>query len=179
MAAAATALFGPAIWPAFIASLEPTRAIVLEQGNTGFHKIQSVFAAVRLWGGPVPLAHALQGIVIAGLAILLVVVWRGRASHDLKAAALALACLLATPYSLDYDLIVVAVALAFLVRHAGTHGLAPWQGAAMTLAFFAPILSRPAADLIGLPLGVLSLAALLAITVALAREGSAPVPARA
>jgi hypothetical protein len=179
MAAAATLLFGPAVWPAFIASLEPTKTIVLEMGDTGFHKIQSVFAAVRLWGGGVGLAHAAQWTVTAGLAVVLVALWRSSAAHELKAAALALACLLATPYSLDYDLIVVGVALAFLARHAATHGLAPWQGAIMTLAFFAPILSRPVANLIGLPLGVLSVAALLAMTVALAREAPVTATARA
>jgi hypothetical protein len=128
MAAAATALFGPAIWPAFIASLEPTRTIVLEQGDTGFHKIQSVFVTVRLWGGPGALAHAAQGAVFLALAGLLVVIWRGPAALEIKAATLTLASLLATPYSLDYDLIVVGVAIAFLTRYAMREGLPPWWG---------------------------------------------------
>ena len=36
---------------------------MLEQGDTGWHKIQSLFALVRLWGGGVPLAYAMQGAV--------------------------------------------------------------------------------------------------------------------
>lgn len=177
MAAGATALFGLDIWPAFLASLEPTRTIVLEQGDTGFHKIQSVFATVRLWGGPVALAHAAQGTVLLALAGLLVVIWRGASAFEIKAATLTLACLLATPYSLDYDLIVVGVAIAFLIRHATRVGLPPWWGAAITLAVVAPLLARPAADLMGLPLGIISL--MLLLIVAIRHEAREPVAAAA
>ena len=37
--------------------------MVLEAGDTGWHKIQSVFSVVRMWGGGVPLAYAVQGAV--------------------------------------------------------------------------------------------------------------------
>ena len=45
-----------------------TRTVLLEQGEVGFHKMQSVFAWVRLWGGPVTLAYAIQGIVTLAVA---------------------------------------------------------------------------------------------------------------
>ena len=32
--------------------------MLLEQGDVGWHKMQSVFALVRMWGGGVPLAYA-------------------------------------------------------------------------------------------------------------------------
>ena len=38
---------------------------MIEQGSTGFHKIMSPFAAIRMWGGPIPLAYAVQGAVTA------------------------------------------------------------------------------------------------------------------
>ena len=34
--------------------------VVLEQGGTGWEKIQSIFSAVRMWGGSVPTAYAMQ-----------------------------------------------------------------------------------------------------------------------
>ena len=51
------------VWRAFFAFAEYTRAIVLETGETGWHKIQSVFSWARMWGAPVPLAYAVQGAV--------------------------------------------------------------------------------------------------------------------
>ena len=43
--------FGMETWRAFFTFAEYTRAIVLETGETGWHKIQSVFSWVRMWGG--------------------------------------------------------------------------------------------------------------------------------
>ena len=60
---------------------------MLEPGDTGWHKIQSVFAWVRMWGGGVALAYALQGAVTLGVAAALVWLWRSAAAFPLKAAA--------------------------------------------------------------------------------------------
>ena len=58
---ATLALFGTKVWIAFAVSTTLTRHIVLEAGGTGWEKIQSVFSAVRMWGGSVDLAYAAQG----------------------------------------------------------------------------------------------------------------------
>ena len=42
--------------------------------------------------------------------------WKSRVAFELKAAALAAGALLATPYLFMYDLVVLAVAVAFLLR---------------------------------------------------------------
>ena len=55
-----TAAFGLDVWHAFFDSLAFTREVVLERGDTGWHKIQSVFSWVRMWGGGVTLAYVLQ-----------------------------------------------------------------------------------------------------------------------
>src|SRR6185312_1535517 len=105
---AVTLVFGLDIWNAFLASTRFTRTVVLEQGDTGWHKIQSVFSAVRMWGGGIPLAYAVQLAATLAVAGGLVWLWRGRASFPIKAAALAIGTILATPYSLDYDLMLLA-----------------------------------------------------------------------
>ncbi len=94
---ATTLAFGVEIWRAFAASTEFTRTVALEQGNTGWHKIQTVFSWARMWGAPIPLAYALQGATTAALAGALVWLWRGPAPYASKAAALCLATILATP----------------------------------------------------------------------------------
>ncbi len=65
---ATTLTFGASVWHAFLISTHFTRTVVLEQGNTGWYKIQSVFAWARMWGAPIPLAYALQGAATVAVA---------------------------------------------------------------------------------------------------------------
>ena len=80
LALVATLAFGTEVWTAFLASTHFTRTVVLEQGQTGWHKIQSVFSWVRMWGGGVALAYALQGAVTVLVAGALVWLWRSPAA---------------------------------------------------------------------------------------------------
>ena len=59
-----------------------------------------------------PTAYAAQVSLLGLLAASLAWLWHGDAAFELKAAALTLGTLLATPYVLDYDLVVLAVAIA-------------------------------------------------------------------
>jgi alpha-1,2-mannosyltransferase len=76
LAALTTAALGTSVWDAFLASTRFTRIVVLENGETGWQKIQSVFSAVRMWGGPVPVAYAVQGAVTLALAAAMAWLWR-------------------------------------------------------------------------------------------------------
>ena len=62
------------------------------------------------------LAYAVQTALLLTLAATLAWLWQSDAAFELKAAALATASLLATPYVLDYDLVASAVAIAFFAR---------------------------------------------------------------
>ena len=63
LAALSFAMFGAQTWQAFFASIAFTRHVVLEQGGSGFEKLQSAFAAARLWGFSVATAYAFQAAV--------------------------------------------------------------------------------------------------------------------
>lgn len=159
------ALFGTSIWHAFADSGTFSREVVLEAGATGWQKIQTLFSAVRMWGGSVNAAYAAQGTLAAALAITLVWLWRSAAAFELKAAALGLGCLLATPYMLDYDLVATAVPIAFLVRHGLSNGFRKFEISLLALAWIAPLMARGLAQSIDLPLGMLALLALYVITI--------------
>src|SRR4029079_3311746 len=81
--------------------------------------------------------------------------WRSRASYDLKAAALCTASLLVTPYVLDYDLVVLGIAIAFLARHGLAHGFISYELSLLALAWIMPLLTRTIAGASGLPLGLI------------------------
>jgi hypothetical protein len=166
------AAFGPEVWLAFLASAPLTRVEVLEQGGTGWHKIQSVFAWVRMWGGGVPLAYWAQGAVTATLATALALLWRSAAAFPLKAGALALAAIVATPYSLDYDFVVPSVALAYLAAEGLARGFRPWEGSALAFLWFMPLVARTVAEQALIPLGVPAMLLVFALTLRRAADGA-------
>src|SRR6185295_6429103 len=142
LALISTLAFGVDIWRAFADSMPFTREVVLEQGGTGWYKIQSVFSWVRMWGGGVPLAYAVQGGVTLALAASLIWLWRSDADRALKGAALVIASILATPYSLDYDMMALAPAIAFVAINGFQRGFATWEKSALVLLWLAPLVAR-------------------------------------
>ncbi len=164
LALVTTLAFGPQVWNGFLASTHFTRVVVLEAGETGWHKIQSVFSWVRMWGGPVALAYAVQGAVTLAAAAALVWLWRSDAAYPLKAAALAIAVMLATPYSLDYDMMVLAVAIAYLAADGLARGFAPCEKSALAFLWLVPLVARSVAELTLVPLGVIAMLAVFALT---------------
>jgi hypothetical protein len=180
LVALSLATLGSEVWHAFADSMNFTQTVVLEQGGTGWEKIQSIFSAVRMWGGSVHLAYAVQLALGLALAASLAWLWQGDAAFELKASALATASLLATPYVLDYDLVVSAVAIAFFVRHGMHRGFRPYEISLLAAAFIVPILSRGLAGATGIPLGLLVSLTLYAFTLrrALSDRVSFAVPSR-
>jgi hypothetical protein len=164
LVAVSVVTLGGGIWHAFVDSMNFTQTVVLEQGGTGWEKIQSVFSAARMWGAGVHLAYAVQLALALMLAASLAWLWQSDAAFELKAAALATASLLATPYVLDYDLVVLALAIAFFARHGLNRGFRDYEISLLAAAWIVPLLSRGIAGVTGIPLGLLVLLALYVFT---------------
>jgi arabinofuranan 3-O-arabinosyltransferase len=116
LAALSWLAFGSASWAAFVHWAPLSSHALIDQGALDWYRLQSVFAFARAHGGGETLAWTVQGIVSLVLAVGLAWLWKSRAAFELKAAALAAGALLATPYLFMYDLVVLAVAVAFLLR---------------------------------------------------------------
>jgi len=54
---------------------------------------------------------------------------------------------------LDYDLVVLAVAIAYLARHGLRRGFEPFEISLLAAAWLMPLLSRGVAGVSGIPLG--------------------------
>jgi len=117
--------FGGASWDAFVHWMPITSHEILGQGHADFSRLQSLFGLVRAHGGSEALAWTVQAAFSLALAAGTVWMWRSHIAYDLKAAALACGALLATPYLYMYDIVVLAVAVAFLLRYALEHGFWP------------------------------------------------------
>src|ERR1700761_4132249 len=158
------ASLGAGVWHAFIDSMNFTQTVVLEQGGTGWEKIQSIFSAPRNWGADVRTAYAIQTALAVILAASLAWLWHSEAAFELKASALATASLLATPYVLDYDLVVLAVAIAFFACHGIKQGFRDYETSLLAAAWIVPLLSRGVAGATGIPLGLIVMLALYGCT---------------
>jgi hypothetical protein len=121
--AASWLALGTATWAAFVHWLPITSYIVLGEGAADFGRLQSLYGLVRAAGGDETLAWIVQGVASVAAAAGVAWAWRSRLPHDLKAATLAGAALIATPYLYMYDLVALAVAVAFLLRFSLPRGL--------------------------------------------------------
>lgn len=162
--------FGPETWLTFFHSIWLPRWIVLEQGAIPYAYQQSVFAAARLWGLPLRIAYAAQAVAALSAALVLVWLWTGNCSYRLKAAALVICGLVATPYLFDYDLTLVGVGIAWLAIEGIERGFLPFEKSALVLAWLAPIADRAVAKYALIPLSPLLNIVLLAFITVLAAK---------
>jgi alpha-1,2-mannosyltransferase len=164
------ALFGVQTWRAFLDSVPIATHNVLEQGDVGFGKIQSTFGAARLWGASVAAAYAMQAAVGLFAAIAVVWIWLKPAALPVQAAALATGTLLVIPYFADYDLVLLALPIAWLSWDAMHSAFLPWEKLTLLLAWLFPIAARMLSMFASLPLTPVVLALLM---LAVVRRASA------
>ena len=163
-------IFGTGSWEAFPRELFAQASLNLsadpELMNPLFSQrdywvgLQTAYGLIRTLGGSAGLAWFAQGITTCAAASTVGFIWRSPARYPLKAATLSAAALVATPYAHAYDLVAIAIPIAFLVRDQISMGLL--RGEQTTLfALFGVSLASNCADL--LPLGPIVLIALLGV----------------
>ena len=162
LAALSFAIFGAQTWQAFFSSIAFTRHVVLEQGGSGFEKLQSAFAAARLWGSSVATAYAVQAAVGLIAAIVVIWIWWRTPNFTLHAAALATGVLLMTPYMMDYDLVILALPIAWIALEGARSGFLPWEKSLLALAWLLPLFARSLAGHALIPIAPLVTLLLLA-----------------
>ena len=73
------------------------------------------------------------------------------------------AVLIATPYLLDYDYVVLLLGIAFLWKDAEAHRWLPWERTLLAFAWIVPWIARSLAELTLVPIGLMSALAVLGI----------------
>jgi hypothetical protein len=153
--------FGTESWLAFFHWMPRFSQAFLTEGKATWWKLQSIFSMVRYLGGSEALAWAFQWALTASVATVLVLMWRSRVPYTLKAAALAVGTLLTTPYLFMYDMMVLAIPVAFLVRIGLKRGFRPYElpalGAAVALFLTFTFTGEPTGFAINLIVGALIL----------------------
>jgi alpha-1,2-mannosyltransferase len=172
-AALSLAIFGEPTWQTFFASLSFTRHVVLEQSGIGFEKLQSVFAAARLWGFGIAASYAFQAAVSLIAVVTVIRISRRTAKFELHAAALATSTLLATPYTVDYDLVALALPIAWIAIEGRRSGFLPWEKSLLAFVWLLPLFARTLAGRAMIPIAPLAMLLLADV----ARRAQPPVSA--
>lgn len=135
LAGLAALAFGLASWQAFVEWMPRISQAILSEGRTPWAKMQSIYGVMRYSGFSETLAWVAQGAMIVVVTVGVVAIWRSRVDYSLKAAAVATATLLVTPYVFIYDMVVLGVAIAFLIRIGITDGFLRGERASLLLTF--------------------------------------------
>ncbi|WP_315701581.1 MULTISPECIES: glycosyltransferase family 87 protein [unclassified Bradyrhizobium] len=150
LAGISTLAFGVESWQAFFHWMPTFSQAFLTEGKATWWKLQSIFSLIRYFGGTEALGWAFQWVLTAAVVVVLVAIWRSPVRYSLKAAALAVGTLLTTPYLFLYDMMVLAIAVAFLVRIGLKDGFRPYELPALGCAALLLI----AFILFGVPVGL-------------------------
>jgi alpha-1,2-mannosyltransferase len=147
LAAGATLAFGLDIWPAFFADMSDARRNWMEAYNPLYLRFWiTIFGFVRLHDGPLLLAYAAQALVSATAIFTLVgaLLLRpsGTRSGTAEVAAIAACIPFCSPFMLEYDLVILAVPMIWLLTEGLRHGFRRGEGVALAAAFAAPVLFK-------------------------------------
>jgi hypothetical protein len=156
--AASYAVFGADTWAAFLAGARAAR-IHLETGELPWEKMHTVFAGARLIGVGVAGAYVLQAATTLAVAVAIWRAWRRPAEPALRNALLIAGAVLAAPYGFEYDLVLLALPIAWLAWHGVRHGFRPGEKVALLMAWLMPFATPGIAAGLGVPLGPVVLGA--------------------
>lgn len=126
------AVFGSETWEAFFLGIGSRLAF---EALVDVGKLQSAFGLTVALGGSEHLAWIVQIVVALSATIAISVLWRTPAHYELKAGALGVGVLLVPSHLMMYDLVVLAVPLAFLIRLGWRNGFLSGEMAGIGLAF--------------------------------------------
>ncbi len=152
---------GTQTWQAFLQAA-PLTALILRLPNV-YGGGGSAFAATMILGGSIWFAWAAQALSACAALACLAFACRRRPGPQAELACTVCACLLCTPYLMDYDLVCLAVPLACLANLAAQTGWRPWEKLVASAAYLLPLAARTL-SMHSLPLTPLLLWCLLILT---------------
>jgi arabinofuranan 3-O-arabinosyltransferase len=165
-------LLGADAWAAFVHQSLVQRG-VMEIGVWGWHRMPTVFVAMRTAGAGVTVSYGMQ--IVSGVlaAAVVALVWHTRCASGIKAASVVVATFLATPYAQDYDMVVLIFAAGWLLNQAQDGRFLAWERIVLAMLLALPLAALPLAKWAGIQIGPIVLWAMLIL---LARRALALYP---
>lgn len=156
------AVLGWDTWQAFFATAAASHTMY-ESGRILFGGFVSPLGAVRLVGGSIGAAYAVQGVFTVAAATVVAIVWRRPLSQATRSAVLASATLVAVPLSLLYDMMLGAVAGCWMVRGAAPKPMRAWEKTAFAAVYAVMLDSRGLAEKLSVPVNTVCALVLFAL----------------
>jgi hypothetical protein len=160
---ASVLVLGCGTWEAFWRNI-PLAAQIIMTNTEVQTKMATVFTAVLLAGGGLPIAIFLQGAVALGVAAAVAWVWFKGAPLPIRGSVLALGILLFTPYASLYDLAILALPLAWLSWEGIEKGWLPAEPTWLFVGWLIPLAYPVIARVIGLQIAPVVLMTLLYVS---------------
>lgn len=137
------AAWGTAPWSAFLQNINTARKI-LEAGAIPWFKMPTPFASARLMGFSTVSSHLIQFSATVTATLFVLYLWKTPRPYFQRASGLIVATLFASPFGFDYDLVILAPAIAWLCsghreyRESG-NALFCWAIVFWALPFISPL----------------------------------------
>ena len=171
---ASLGVFGIDAWEGFITAASD-RSDLIMAGGAESGKMQSVTGALLLAGVSSTVIQLIQPVVALLSAGFVVWLWRKDVATEYKAAGLALAMLLAAPYSYHYDLTLLGLATLWLAVRFFRDGWRAGDAELMLVAWLTPLVALAAGQFLAIPVTPIVILALVAV---LLRRVQSPSVAR-
>jgi len=131
---AAAIAFGYQGWPSFIDTLIDRDSSLSPDGHTEL-RLQSIYGLLHWAGADAWISWTMHLTVAAIVAVTVYAVWAKPIPHSLKAATLCIGAVMVTPYVLPYDVCILSITVAFLVRDGMSRGFLPGERTGILLCF--------------------------------------------
>jgi Glycosyltransferase family 87 len=141
LAMSAEIAFGYQGWPSFVDSLFSRNSIWSPDGKVVLN-IQSIVGLLHWAGAGADISWTVHVAVAAAVGLAVYAIWAKPIPYSLKAAALGAASVTVTPYMLVYDLCVLSVAVAFLVKDGLTRGFLSGERTMIVICWIGLFLAR-------------------------------------
>jgi hypothetical protein len=146
-------ILGTAAWSGFFEAIMSANRNTLSAGMHDLSKLQSLFGLVRVLGGDVRLAWLVQAGTMLSMAVFVCAAWAGPQPFAMKAAVLSAGAAISSPYAYMYDLVLLAVPLAYLLADGRDRGFLPGE----MLGLAAICLLLAVYPLVQLPVGAVAM----------------------
>lgn len=115
----------------FFLDQAPFARSIMETGGVEWGKMISVYGALRLLGWSSTAAYFLQGVIGFACLVCVSLTWKKCSDMVALAPVLTGATLLATPFALSYDLALLIIPAAFIIRSGIEGGFLPYEKAVL------------------------------------------------
>jgi len=156
-------LYGRATWRGFFAMAQRSVGGAIDSGRVLFAGRADPTGAAQMLGLSAPHARLVWAVCLVAAIAAVAWLWR-RAGREARCAGLAASVVVAAPFALMYDLVMVSLAAAWLVRAGRARGVLPGEKVIIAGAWLADLLAaHPVVAGTSVPFGAICGPALLAL----------------